>query len=126
MKAYLISITEGITLAEAEKINLDDLRSSGWNDVLNDRLLSDDYADLDYTAKKLKAKIEAYKQLLMKTSPEVDLSNLKTDQVMVYGELIPWEKSNFEQLPLPLVIYNMIRIELSLQMAETAVLSKIK
>jgi hypothetical protein len=99
MKAYLISITEGITLAEAEKINLDDLRSSGWNDVLNDRLLSDDYADLDYTAKKLKAKIEAYKQLLMKTSPEVDLSNLKTDQVMVYGELIPWEKSNFEQLP---------------------------
>jgi hypothetical protein len=74
----------------------------------------------------LKAKIEAYKQVLMKTSPEVDLSNLKTDQVMVYGELIPWEKSNFEQLPLPLVIYNMIRIELSLQMAETAVLSKIK
>lgn len=126
MKAYLISITEGITLAEAEKINLDDLRSSGWNDVLNDRLLSDEYAGFDYTAKKLKAKIEAYKQLLMKTSPEVDLSNLKTDQVMVYGELIPWEKSNFEQLPLPLVIYNMIRIELSLQMAETAVLSKIK
>jgi len=126
MKAYLISITEGITAAEAEKINLDDLRSSGWNDLLNDRLLSDEYESFDYTAKKLKARIEAYKILLLKTAPDVDLSNLKTDQVMIFGELVPWEKFNFEKLPLPLVIYNIIRIELSLQLAENAVLSKLK
>ena len=126
MKAYLISITEEMTMAQAEKINLDDLRSSGWNNILNDRLLSDEYAGFDYTAKKLKSKIEAYKKILLKTAPDVDVSNLNTDQVMVYGELVPWEKSNFELLPLPLVIYNIIRIELSLQMAETAVLSNLK
>jgi hypothetical protein len=126
MKAYLISITEEMTMAQAEKINLDDLRSSGWNNILNDRLLSDEYAGFDYTAKKLKSKIEAYKKILLKTAPDVDVSNLNTDQVMVYGELVPWEKSNFELLPLPLVIYNIIRIELSLQMAETAVLSHLK
>jgi hypothetical protein len=126
MKAYLISITEEMTMAQAEKINLDDLRSSGWNNILNDRLLSDEYAGFDYTAKKLKSKIEAYKKILLKTAPDVDVSNLNTDQVMVYGELVPWEKSNFEMLPLPLVIYNIIRIELSLQMAETAVLSNLK
>jgi hypothetical protein len=126
MKAYLISITEDMTMAQAEKINLDDLRSSGWNDVLNDRLLSDEYAGFDYTAKKLKAKIEAYKKLLHETAPDIDLSNLNTEQVMIYGELVPWEKFNFEKLPLPLVIYNLLRIELSLQMAETAALNKFK
>lgn len=120
MKNYLISTAEGITEAEAAKANLDDFRSSGWTDQLTERLLGDEYAGFDYTAKKLKNKIEDYKSLLSKVSPNVDLNNLKTDQVMVYGELVPWEKSNFENLPLPLVLYNMIRIELAIQSAETA------
>ena len=123
MKAYLISITEeGISAAQAEKINLDELRSSGWGDQLTARLLSDEYAMFEYTAKKLKVKIELYKQNLAKLSPSIDLSNLNTNQITVYGEQVSWEKSNFEKLPLPLVIFNIIRIELAIQSAETAVM----
>lgn len=126
MKAYLISITaEGITAAEAEHINLDDLRSSGWGDLLTERLLSEEYAAFDYTAKKLKIRIEAFKQIIMKLSPKVDLTRLNTSQINVYGEQVAWEKSNFENLPLPLVIYNLIRIELAVQSAETAAIQSL-
>jgi hypothetical protein len=63
-----------------------------------------------------------YKQNLAKLSPSIDLSNLNTNQITVYGEQVSWEKSNFEKLPLPLVIFNIIRIELAIQSAETAVM----
>jgi hypothetical protein len=123
MKAYLISITENMTTAEAEKINLDDLRVSGWGDILTERLLGEEYAAFDYTAVKLKVKIDLYKEQIAKISPNIDLSQLNTNQLKVYDELIPWEKSNFEKLPLPLVIYNIIRIELAIKSVEIATIN---
>lgn len=126
MKIYLISVSEDITEQQAEKINLDDLRTSGGNNFLTERLLSDEYAQFTYTAKKLKSKIEAYKQTLKKRFPNVDLNNLNTEQITVYGEQVSWEISNFEKLPVSLVIYNLIRIELAIQAAETATINALQ
>ena len=127
MKAYLISKTEeGLTQAQAEKINLDILRSSGYGDVLTEMLLSEGNAKSLYTAQALKVKIENYKQTIDRLSPNVDLNNLNTNKIMVYGEQVDWAISNFEKLPLPLVIYNLIRIELSIKAVESAALFKIQ
>jgi hypothetical protein len=127
MKAYLISITEeGMSEAQAEKINLDDLRNSGWGDQLTKRLLTVEYASFPCTAPKLKARIEGYKQTLVKLSPGIDLTNLNTNQITVYGEQVSWEKSNFEKLPLPLVIFNITRIELAILAAETAAIQQLQ
>jgi hypothetical protein len=127
MKAYLISITEeGMSEAQAEKINLDDLRNSGGGDQLTKRLLTVEYASFPCTAPKLKTKIEGYKQTLAKLSPSIDLTNLNTNQITVYGEQVSWEKSNFEKLPLPLVIFNITRIELAILAAETAAIQQLQ
>ena len=127
MKAYLISKTEeGLTQAQAEKINLDILRSSGYGDVLTEMLLSEGNAKSLYTAQALKVKIENYKQTIDRLSPNVDLNNLNTNKIMVYGEQVDWAISNFEKLPLPLVIYNLIRIELSIKAVESAALFQIQ
>lgn len=122
MKAYMVSITEGVSQEQAKTINLDNLRSSGWNDVLSERLLTDEFAANEYTAKKLKKNIENFKQTIAALSPNTNTSQLNTNQVNVYGEVVPWEISNFEKLPLPLVMYNMIRIELAVQSIQTATL----
>ena len=74
----------------------------------------------------MKARIEIYKQTLTKLSPGIDLTNLNTNQVMVYGEQVSWEKSNFEKLPLPLVIFNIVRIELAIIAAETAAIQQLQ
>ncbi len=127
MKAYLISITEeGMSEAQAEKINLDDLRNSGGGNQLTKRLLTVEYASFPCTAPKLKARIEGYKQTLAKLSPGIDLTNLNTNQIKVYGEQVSWEKSNFEKLPLPLVIFNITRIELAILAAETAAIQQLQ
>ena len=74
----------------------------------------------------LKVKIENYKQTIDRLSPNVDLNNLNTNKIMVYGEQVDWAISNFEKLPLPLVIYNLIRIELSIKAVESAALFQIQ
>jgi hypothetical protein len=74
----------------------------------------------------LKSKIEAFKQTLKKRFPNVDLNNLNTEQITVYGEQVSWEISNFEKLPVSLVIYNLIRIELAIQAAETATINALQ
>lgn len=125
MKAYLISTTEGISEQQAEKINLDDLRVSGGGDILTDMLLSEKYANRPYTAKNLKLHLDDYKQKLAKISEGIDVSNLNTSQISVYGEQIAWDKSNFENLPIPLVIYNLLRIELAVQSLETAAIHRL-
>lgn len=126
MKAYLIAISLGISEEQAAKINLDELRNTGWNSLLTERLLSDEYASFAYTSKKLKQKIEEYKNLVGSLSKDADLSRLNTNQILVYGEQVNWEKSNFENLPLPLVIFNLIRIELDIKATESATLCQLK
>ena len=59
MKAFLISKTEGISEAEAEKTNLDALRNSG-GEGLPDLLFGEPSSP--YSVKQLQKKIESYKQ----------------------------------------------------------------
>lgn len=125
MKTYLIAKVEGISEAEAEKINLDDLRMEGDGGVLRELLFGDENASVEFTAEKLKNKIETYKQVLLKIVPNSSVANLNTGIIKVYGEDVSWENSNFEHLPIPLVVYNIIRIELSARATESAILNQL-
>lgn len=125
MKIYLIAMAEGISVAEAEKVKLDDLRTEGGAGILDELLLGDEKASAEFTAEKLKNKIDAYKQVLLKIAPNVNLANLNTGTIKVYGEDVSWENSNFEHLPIPLVIYNIIRIELSARVTESAIIKQL-
>jgi hypothetical protein len=123
MKAFLISKTEGISEAEAEKINLDALRNAGGKGILPDLLFSEPSSP--YSAKQLQNKIESYKQVVEKITPETDLKRLNTGNFMMYGEEVSWEQSNFDQLPIALIIFNIIRIELGIIATESAALNQI-
>jgi hypothetical protein len=123
MKAFLISNTENISLEAAHKINIDELRTSGGGDITSEILFA--ATNSNYTAAKLKEKIETYKSIISKIDAKTDLSNLATTNVIVYGESIPWEQSNFEKLPIPLIVFNINRIELAVLTAESAVLNKL-
>jgi len=123
MKAFLISKTEGISEAEAEKINLDALRTAGGGDILPDLLFGEKSSP--YSAKQLQNKIESYKQVVEKIAPSTDLKKLNTGNFMMYGEEVSWEQSNFDQLPIALIIFNIIRIELGIIATESAALNQI-
>jgi GldM N-terminal domain len=123
MKAFLISKTEGISEAEAEKINLDALRTAGGGDILPDLLFGEKSSP--YSAKELQNKIESYKQVVEKIAPSTDLKKLNTGNFMMYGEEVSWEQSNFDQLPIALIIFNIIRIELGINATESAALNQI-
>jgi hypothetical protein len=122
MKAFLISKTEGISEAEAEKINLDALRTAGGGG-LPDLLFGE--TPSPYSAKQLQNKIESYKQVVEKIAPSTDLKKLNTGNFMMYGEEVSWEQSNFDQLPIALIIFNIIRIELGINATESAALNQI-
>ena len=122
MKAFLISKTEGISEAEAEKIKLDALRTAGGGG-LPDILFGEPSSP--YSAKQLQNKIESYKQVVEKIAPSTDLNRLNTGNFMMYGEEVSWEQSNFDQLPIALIIFNIIRIELGIIATESAALNQI-
>ncbi len=122
MKAFLISKTEGISEAEAEKIKLDALRTAGGGG-LPDILFGEPSSP--YSAKQLQNKIESYKQVVEKIAPSTDLNRLNTGNFMMYGEEVSWEQSNFNQLPIALIIFNIIRIELGIIATESAALNQI-
>ena len=123
MKVKLISATEQIPEEEARKINLDDLRTSGGENIIHSILF--DNTNSKYSAAELKNKIEDYKQMVKSNSNTVDLSILETGMLEVYGERVSWEQSNFDKLPSALVIFNLIRIELALKNTESAVLNQL-
>jgi hypothetical protein len=125
MKVNLISRTLGISELDAERIELDSLRQEGYGDQLTQFLLSSEYANHNFTAQKLKLHIEAYKQLLVKVCPSVNFTTLNTNKIIVYGEQVNWEIANFDRLPLPLVIYNITKIELSIKASETAAIQSL-
>ena len=122
MKAFLISKTEGISEAEAEKIKLDALRTAGGGG-LPDILFGEPSSP--YSAKQLQNKIESYKQVVEKIAPSTDLNRLNTGNFMMYGKEVSWEQSNFDQLPIALIIFNIIRIELGIIATESAALNQI-
>jgi len=123
LKAFLISNTEGISIDAANKINIDDLRTSGGGEITSEILFAG--TNSKYTAAQLKEKIENYKSIISKLDTNIDLNNLSTANVVVYGESIPWEQSNFDILPIPLIVFNLNRIELAALTAESALLNKL-
>lgn len=123
MKIKLISASEQISEEDARKIKLDDLRTSSGEEIIQAILFENSKSK--YTAAELKNKIESYKQFIKENSNSMDLSILETGILNIYGEQASWEQSNFDQLPIPLVVFNLTRIELAIKNAESAVLSQL-
>ena len=123
MKVKVISASEQISEEDARKIKLDDLRLSGGEEIIHSILF--DNINSKYSAVQLKNKIENYKQLVKANSNSIDLSILETGMLNIYDQQVSWEQSNFDQLPIALVVFNLIRIELALKNTECAVLSQL-
>ena len=125
MKIFLIAASAEISEEEAKKLSLDDLRSFGGDSRITELLIEPENAVNKYTAAKLKTMIESYQQTVKNIAPAADLSMLETGMLKVYGEPVAWEKANFEELPIPMVVYNLIRIQLSIRSCERAALNQI-
>lgn len=121
MRTNLIAATENISKADAQNISIDALRSSGGSAIIQSIIEGDD----QFNSTKLKEQIEQFKSVIRSINPNIDLSTLNTDQINVYGEVIPWEQANFNKLPIPLVIFNLNRIELAAKTIESTTLNKL-
>ncbi|MBL7888147.1 MAG: hypothetical protein JNL24_01270 [Bacteroidia bacterium] len=121
MRTNLIAATENISKADAQNISIDALRSSGGSTIIQSITEGGD----QFNSTKLKEQIEQFKSEIRSINPNIDLSTLNTDQITVYGEVIPWEQANFNKLPIPLVIFNLNRIELAAKTVESTTLNKL-
>jgi len=124
LKAFLISSTENISIEEAKKINIDELRTSGGSAILSDILMSNSASE--YSAAELKKRIELYKSKIAGMNADIDLSGISTDDMVVYHETVEWERANFEKLPIPLVVYNLSRIEVGIKLIESTLLNRLQ
>lgn len=120
MKNYLISVIQEVPESTADKMNLDELRTAGDRGMLEGILLMNPSSKPEFSAAELKQRLEQYKTTIHQLAPNLPQNLLNTDQLTVYGEQVPWEEANFDHLPLPLVIYNLIRIELAVSTVEQA------
>jgi hypothetical protein len=120
MKIYLIANTEGLSEADAKKIQLDALRKSGGIEIIQSILFNK--GSSKFSSTDLKSRIENYKHLIKASSTTIDLSILETGMLEVYDKQVTWEQSNFDQLPIALVIFNLNRIELALKNIESSAL----
>ncbi len=121
MKVYLISNTEQLSEEETKKLPLDDLRTAGGEDIINSIMMGNG----NYSSTSLKSKINNYKESIKAISNTTDVSLLETDSLTVYGEKVSWEQSNFEKLPIPLVVFNITRIQLAVKSIESSLLNRI-
>lgn len=121
MRTNLIAATENISKADAQNISIDALRGSGGSTIIQSITEGGD----QFNSSKLKEQIEQFKSEIRSINPNIDLSTLNTDQITVYGEVIPWEQANFVKLPIPLVIFNLNRIELAAKTIESTTLNKL-
>jgi len=119
MKTYLIASTEGISEVMVDTTHIGALRTSGGNHIISAIV----FGNGDYTAAKLKSKLEDYKIFVKSISNDADISILETNTLTVYGENISWEQSNFDQLPIPLVVFNLIRMQLAVKSIESSLLN---
>lgn len=116
MKVFLISRVEEIPEAAAAAQPLDAIRTEGGGAILPELLFGDPHAA--FSVVNLKSKIDNYRALVQQINPENDAALLNTGMLNVYGEQVSWEDANFNQLPLPLIIYNITRMELAVATAE--------
>lgn len=121
MRTDLIAATENISKADAQNISIDALRSSGGSAIIQSITEGGD----QFNSTKLKEQIEQFKNVIHSITPNIDLSTLNTDQITVDRVIIPWEQANFEKLPIPLVIFNLNRIELAAKTIESTTLNKL-
>ncbi|MCC6838165.1 MAG: hypothetical protein IT234_06480 [Bacteroidia bacterium] len=121
MRTNLIAATENISKADAQTISIDALRTGGGSTIIQSIVENEGL----YHSSKLKEQIEHFKNEIRSINPEIDLSTLNTDQINIYGETVPWEQANFNKLPIPLVIFNLNRIELAAKTVESTTLNKL-
>lgn len=124
LKTHLIAATENLTEVQAASLEIDALRTSGGGEIAETILFNDN--DRKYSAAALKEKINSYKDLILSIDSKADVSKLNTEKVIVYGEENTWEKANFEKLPIPLIVYNLIKIELAIRTTESALLNQLQ
>lgn len=121
MRTDLIAATEDISKADAQNISINALRIGGGSAIIQSIVEN----GAQYNSIKLKEQIEQFKNEVRSVNPEVDLSTLNTDQIIIYGETIPWEQANFDKLPIPLVVFNLNRIELAAKTIESTSINKL-
>lgn len=121
MRTDLIAATEDISKADAQNISINALRIGGGSAIIQSIVENGG----QYNSSKLKEQIEQFKNEVRSVNPEIDLSTLNTDQISIYGETVPWEQANFDKLPIPLVVFNLNRIELAAKTIESTSLNKL-
>lgn len=121
MRTDLIAATEDISKADAQNISINALRIGGGSAIIQSIVEN----GAQYNSIKLKEQIEQFKNEVRSVNPEIDLSTLNTDQIIIYGETIPWEQANFDKLPIPLVVFNLNRIELAAKTIESTSINKL-
>jgi len=124
LKVFLISNTENISLEDAKKITIDELRTSGGSSVLSDILMAN--TPSEYSATELKKRIDLYKSKISEMNIDIDLSGISTSDLVVYYETVEWKQANFDKLPIALVVYNLSRIEVAIKLVESALLSRLQ
>ncbi len=104
-------------------MKIDELRTSVGEQVVRE-LLHNQNPKLSVA--KLKENIESYKSLIKSMTPKVDLSMLETGALVVWGEPTTWEISNFDRLPVPLVVFNLNRMEVAIRSTENSALNQLR
>ena len=120
MKSFLISHVEDIPLDKAATLPLDNLRISGGGDIQTVLFAQKG----EYSARTLKSKIEHYKSFVTSIDKNADVLILNTSTYTVYDEKVEWSLANFEGLPLPLVVFNLTRMQLAAESIEAVLLAK--
>ena len=124
MKVYLTAASLDMNEEQAKQVKLDDLRSEGANNTITNLLFETDHVQSKYTVAKMNALVDNFKNTVKTIDPSADLTLLDRKEQMVNDQPVAWEKANFEWMPLPLVVYNIIRIELAVKNCERAALNK--
>ena len=124
MKVYLTAASLDMNEEQAKQVKLDDLRSEGANNTITNLLFETDHVQSKYTVAKMNALVDNFKNTVKTIDPSADLTLLDRKEQMVNDQPVAWEKANFEYLPLPLVIYNISRLEVAVKNCERAALNK--
>lgn len=120
MKYFLIAKAEETSVESAKKMDLDYLRTGGGQEIISPLILDENNSI--YSASELKKRIDEYKIYVNHLNLNLDLTCLNTNKFKFYGEEVLWENANFQKLPIPLVVYNLDRMALSVKTIESIAL----
>ena len=124
MKVYITSATLQMPEEQAKQIKLDDLRSEGGESQITNLLFEYEQIHSKYTVAKLNVLLDNFAKTVKTVAPAADLSLLDRKEQMVNDQPVTWENANFQWLPLPLVVFNITRVELAVKNCERNALNQ--